>query len=143
MRVRDILRRKGERVISIAPDRTVLDGMKLLVEEGIGSLVVLDGDRLVGIITERDVLRHGAAGPDRLAALTVAEAMTRDPVTGRVDDDLRSVMDLMTQRRFRHLPILDGDRLAGMVSIGDVVLATLDATRSENEQLRAYISGTP
>jgi CBS domain-containing protein len=142
MRVRDILGVKGARVTTVGGERTVLEAMRELVQAGIGSLVVVEGERMVGIITERDVLRLGAADPQRLRDTRVEDAMTREPIAGHLDDDLRLVMDVMTRNRFRHLPILDGGRLAGMISIGDVVRAMLDVTQSENEQLKAYIGGS-
>jgi CBS domain-containing protein len=141
MRVRDMLRAKGAHVETVEPERTVLEAMRRLVEAGIGSLVVLQDGRLAGIITERDVLRLGALDPDHLGRLTVAEAMTPNPIHGALDDDLRLVMDTMTRNRFRHLPILDDGQLVGMISIGDVVHAVLESTQTENEQLRAYIGG--
>jgi CBS domain-containing protein len=140
MRICDILRRKGLEVVTIAPDRTVLEAVQILVEHNIGAVVVVDGSGPIGILSERDVLRLTA----RAAALTtlpVREAMTTDLVTGNVGDELRHVMDVMTQRRIRHLPIMDGSSLDGIVSIGDLVNELRRDVETENQHLKEYISG--
>lgn len=142
MKIREILRSKGNDVVTIGPDQTVLEAIRLLVERGIGSAVVVRGQELLGIITERDVLRLSAEDPSGVPALHVGEAMTSELVTGRLDDELLSVMDTMTTNRIRHLPILDEGRLVGLVSIGDVVNACRVRAESENEQMKQYIQGS-
>jgi CBS domain-containing protein len=141
MKIRDILRLKGSEVVTIRPDRTVLDAMRLLVARNIGSVVVVEGDDIRGILTERDVLRLGAADPDRLGATRVEDVMTTELVIGVPDDDLDYVMQVMTRNRIRHLPIVQGNRLCGMLSIGDVVNAVRTSVESENRYLRDYIQG--
>lgn len=142
MTIADILRAKGGTVVTVAPDALVTDAMRVLVRHNIGALVVWDGT-LVGILSERDVLRAGAVDLSRLAHATVGELMTRDVIAGTADMELRDVMDTMTERRIRHLPILRGSELAGMVSIGDVVNAVRRSTEDEVHYLHAYISGAP
>jgi len=141
MKIEGILRTKGYDVVTILESSTVLDAAQLLVEENIGSLVVMGGEGPVGIITERDVLRLAADASVDLGAIGVASAMTREMITASPDAPLTSVMDTMTERRIRHLPVLDGDRLAGIVSIGDLVNACRVSAEQENSALREYIQG--
>jgi CBS domain-containing protein len=141
MTLQKILDRKGHEVVTIAPDRSVLQAAQLLVEHNIGGVVVMEEGSPVGILTERDVLRLTALSPGRLDRVSVGEAMSRPLVTGSAGDDMLDVMGLMTDRRIRHLPILDHGRLAGIVSIGDLVNACRLAAEEENEHLRGYIQG--
>lgn len=142
MRIRDILRRKGGEVITIEPKRTVLDAIKSLVDHNIGSLIVTGADGSVtGIITERDILRESAARCDDLQETSIDQVMTKDVIIGVPDDDVDYVMGIMTQNRIRHLPILDEGKLAGIISIGDVVNAHLRETQFENRMLKDYIHG--
>ncbi len=141
MTVQEILDRKGHEVVTIAPDRTVLEAVHLLVEHNIGGVVVMEEERPVGILTERDVLRLTATAPGTLDVLSVGAAMSKPIVTGSASDDLLDVMGLMTRRRIRHLPILEGARLTGIVSIGDLVDACRLEAEAENQHLREYIQG--
>lgn len=141
MRIRDILRRKGGDVVTIRPDRSVLEAIRLLVERNIGSLVVVADDVVQGIITERDVLRLTARRPDDFNHLPVEDVMTRDVLTGEPDDEIRQVMSVMTENRVRHLPIVGSDGLRGLVSIGDVVLELQQVAEKENDHLKRYIEG--
>jgi len=143
MTIQEILGRKGRDVVTIAPERSVYDAARTLVEHNIGGLVVVSGGRTVGILTERDVLRLTARAPGRLHAITVESAMTRDLVTAAPADDLHYAMSLMTTRRIRHLPVVDDGRLAGIVSIGDLVNACRLLAEDENLHLRGYIQGVP
>lgn len=142
MNVNDILKAKGREVATVAPDATVTDAVQLLHRRGIGALVVsADGNRLDGILSERDIVHalaaHGAAVLDR----RVAELMTRRVVTCTPDDTIAELMGEMTRRRIRHLPVVDRDRLAGLVSIGDVVKNRLEEMESETTSLRQFIAG--
>ncbi len=141
MKIREILNRKGSEVVSVSPDHTVLQAMQVLVEHNIGSVVVLHDDEIQGILTERDTLRLGATGPDQLASTAVGDAMTRDLVVGVPDDDINYAMNVMTTQRIRHLPIVDGAQLEGIVSIGDLVNALRREAEVENRYLRDYIQG--
>ncbi len=141
MKIEGILRTKGHDVVTIPESRTVLDAAQLLVERNIGSLVVMGDQGPVGIITERDVLRLAADASADLGAIRVSSAMTREMITAGPDASLVSVMDTMTEHRIRHLPVLDGDQLAGIVSIGDLVNACRISAEQENSALREYIQG--
>lgn len=141
MTIQEILRKKGTDVVTVAPEDTILAAMRVLVHHRIGAVVVLHEDRVAGILSERDVLRTGAEEPASLETLRVADAMTSPVITAVVEDDLEHVMEVMTERRIRHLPIMDGDRLAGIVSIGDVVNQCRKRAEGENAYLRQYIQG--
>lgn len=141
MILRDILSSKGSTVVTTGPEATVLDAARLLVKHNVGSVMVLSGSDPVGILTERDILRATASAPDRLHATPVGDVMTRDLVVGLADDELSYAMAVMTNNRVRHLPVLDGGRLAGIVSIGDLVNASLHTLEAENRWLRDYVQG--
>ena len=141
MMLREILRVKGRAVHTIGPRATLADVVQKLVECNCGSLVVCDGDAMVGIITERDILRTVASRPVPLSNIAVEERMTRDAITGLPEDEVEEVMGLMTRQRIRHLPVLEDGKLAGIISIGDVVKAHHDRLCMENEYLMHYIQG--
>lgn len=143
MNVAAILDRKSSaEIIGIESGKTVLEAVHRLVEHGIGSLLVVDDDELVGIITERDVLTCCADDPATMARTSIAEVMSKELVVGAPDEDVEEVMAKMTRNRIRHLPILSEGSLQGIVSIGDVVESQLHEFQSENKHLRRYISGT-
>ena len=140
MKVREILAIKGEHVHTIDPERTVLDAVALLVEHGIGALLVRDAAGAVaGIISERDVLRVSRDRSGDLGSIRISDVMTRDLIVCVPDDDVDYAMGIVTKNRVRHLPVMDGGRVAGMISIGDLVKARLDAAEYENRYLREYI----
>lgn len=141
MKIDEILRNKGRDVVTIAPQKTVLEAARVLVDRNIGSLVVVEGRRPVGILTERDVLRLTALAPEDMGTLPVADTMTRDMVTASPADGLREMMDVMTEQRIRHLPVVDDGELAGIISIGDLVNACRLSVEAENSHLREYIQG--
>ena len=143
MRVTDVLRNKGDLVVTVTPEHSVKDLLDLLSEHGVGALVVsIDGSSVDGIVSERDVVRKlQQHGPDLLSS-PVREIMTASVHTVRTDADLEDLMRMMTERRFRHLPVVDGDGLLiGIVSIGDVVKHRIDELQVERDQLTAYIHG--
>ena len=142
MKVEAGLTAKGRQVASIDPSATLATVAQRLRLEGIGSLVVLDEGKLAGMISERDVVHAFAAHRAEAAELKVADVMARDLVTCRPDDSLTRVLGLMTRHRVRHLPVLDGGRLVGLISIGDAVKHRLDELELEAAVLRdAYIAG--
>lgn len=142
MKVREILAIKGEHVHTIEPDRTVLDAVALLVEHGIGALLVREaGGAVAGIISERDVLRECLHRSAELGRIRVGDVMTRDLVVCVLDDEVDYAMGIITKNRIRHLPVMDDNRVAGMISIGDLVKASLDAAEYENRYLKEYITG--
>ena len=142
MKIKEILKRKGDHVHSIGPDETLKDAMSRLVEHNIGSLMVKAPEgEILGIITERDILRQCAAGKKGPDGIRVSDVMTKDLIIGLPDDDLNYVMGIMTKNRIRHLPVMDGDELEGIISIGDVVNAHLREAEFENRMLKDYIHG--
>jgi uncharacterized protein len=143
MKIRDILRTKGHDVITIAPDQPVLAAVRVLSEHRIGALVVRSEGGIDGIISERDVLNLAAGDPARLTDTPVADVMTSNVIVGVPEDDLDYVMSIMTNNRIRHLPVVEGERLAGLISIGDVVNAVRRSVEAENRHLKEYIQGVP
>lgn len=139
MKMREILRRKGHDVVTITEDRSILDAVRALVDHDIGSLMVMRGDRPAGIITERDILRTTATSAAELETMRVAEVMTRELIVATPDDDLREKMTVMTERRIRHLPVVEGEELVGIVSIGDLLNACRTVAEDENAHLKRYI----
>lgn len=141
MRISDVLRSKGSDVVTVGPDCAVLEVVRTLIEHNIGATVVVEGGQLVGILSERDILRLTARGPEALAHIPARAVMTRSVVTTTPDANLDEVMHLMTDHRVRHLPVLARRRLVGIVSIGDVVHNLRSETEETNRHLMAYISG--
>jgi len=140
MKIRDILRGKGAEVVTIHPEATVHQAMQVLVHHRIGSLIVIgERGKIAGIITERDILRECAAHSEGVKETTVREVMTTNLIIGVPDDEVGYVMGIMTHNHIRHLPIIAGERLEGMISIGDVVKAQLEETEFENRYLKDYI----
>ncbi len=142
MKIQEILAGKGREVVTIEEDRTVLEAVRRLVDHGIGALVVVRSDAPVGILSERDVLHLAAHASGGLGDLTVGSCMTRDLVTTEPGSDLQAMMGVMTRRRIRHLPVVEGGRLVGIVSIGDLLKAAQEVAERENTHLRHYIQGT-
>ncbi|GAA4286839.1 CBS domain-containing protein [Georgenia daeguensis] len=140
MRISDVLRRKGDSVVTIRRDATVAELLDLLTEHRIGAVVVSDGEgRVDGIVSERDVvihLRRATAPPleEKVGAIMTTEVTTCTPA-----DDIESLARTMTERRVRHLPVLVDGRLAGIVSIGDIVKQRLDELQDERDQLVDYV----
>jgi CBS domain-containing protein len=139
MRVQEILSRKGDSVYQISPDATLAEAVDRLVNFNIGSLLVSDGESIYGIITERDIMKVIADSRRPLSEVFVHAHMTSEMVTGEPNDNVSDIMGTMTSRRVRHLPIMDNGRLAGMISIGDIVKAQYDSLVVENHYLREYI----
>ncbi len=140
MYVRDILSTKGGRVTTIKPDAKISATSKLLSQHRIGAVLVTDAaDEIVGIISERDIVRGLASHGGSVAELSVTELMTRDVRTCGLGDTIADIMGIMTTLRVRHLPVLDDGKLAGIVSIGDVVKFRLDEAKLEVESLRDYV----
>ena len=144
MQVRHILRDKGHDVIAISSSATLADAAHFLSEKKIGALVVKGaGGGLVGILSERDLVHAIARFDAASLSQSVETMMTHAPVTCLESDSVETVMEIMTRGRFRHIPVLDdGDRLCGMVSIGDVVKTRIAETVNEATALRDYITAT-
>lgn len=139
MTLQQILHAKGRQVFSIAPSKSLQDVVDMLVDRNCGSLLVCEGDRMVGIITERDILRACAELSEPLSSIPVAVRMTHNVVTCAPDEDVETVMGLMTEHRVRHMPLIDDGRLVGLISIGDIVKAQHDHLCLENHYLKSYI----
>ena len=140
MLVAEILKSKGGDVFSVAPDITLSDACAELDSRRVGALIVCDGDRVVGVISERDVVKAVAAdGPAGLAR-PVSAYMTRDVVFAEPGETVAILMGRMTDRRIRHLPVLKDNRLSGVISIGDVVKCQIAEATHEAESLRTYIA---
>jgi CBS domain-containing protein len=140
MRISDVLRQKGTAVATIAPDATVRQLLTTLREHNIGATVVTDGDAVVGIVSERDIVRKLDERGAELLGARVSEIMTRDVLTCAPEDTVDSLAETMTERRIRHMPVLDHGRLAGIVSIGDVVKSHIRQLETDREQLESYIA---
>ncbi|MDB5372005.1 MAG: inosine-5-monophosphate dehydrogenase [Belnapia sp.] len=141
MIIASILKSKGNRVVSVGPAETILGLARLLAEHRIGAALVREPDgTLLGIISERDIIRGMAAHGPGTTGLPTAQFMTRDLVTVRPDTLVTDALGLMTHRRVRHLPVLDaGGGLIGMISIGDLVKARIEAAEQEAEELKHYV----
>jgi CBS domain-containing protein len=139
--VKHLLDTKGRHVISIAPDTSVLDAIILMAEKGIGSLVVMQGDNLCGIITERDYARKVIVKGRSSKTTLVSEIMSTAVLTTSSANTVNDCMELMTEKRIRHLPVVEDNRVVGLISIGDLVQAIISDQQEEIEQLGQYISG--
>ena len=141
MRISEILHAKAsQEVVTVRPDAGVRDLVALLAEHNVGALVVsADGTSLDGIVSERDVVRH-LHHDGTVVNNTVGAIMTTEVSTCTPDTDLDELMQTMTERRIRHVPVCEGDRLVGIVSIGDVVKHKIDRLQFERDQLDSYVS---
>lgn len=139
--VQDILNSKGQDIWSVSPDDTVFSAVKLMADKGIGSTLVMEEDRLVGIMTERDYARKVVLGGRSSRDMPVAEVMTRKVLCVSPERTVDECMALMTDKRARHLPVLDHKQVIGIVSIGDLVKAVIHEQQFLIDQLQNYISG--
>jgi len=137
--VKEILEAKSHRLLSIPPEASVLDALKLMAEKDVGALVVLDGDHLAGIFSERDYARKVILQGKSSKDTPVREIMTHKVVCVRPDQSVEECMALMTDKRIRHLPVLEDRRVTGVISIGDVVKEVISEQRFVIEQLEHYI----
>ena len=143
MTVTAILKHKGYRVTSVAPTATIAEVAELLATHGIGAVLVIDrADQLLGIVSERDIMRSLAANGARTLEMTAGQLMTRALQIAHPETTVAEAMRMMTVGRFRHLPVLDGDRLVGLISIGDVVKARIMQQDMEVDSLKAYVAGS-
>jgi len=142
MLVRDVLQSKGRLVIAIDCDATVSEAIAKLVQNNIGSLPIIDhGGHMVGIFSERDVLRLIHNKGEGFGRLRVADVMTKDPVTCRLEDEVDAVMGQMSDRHIAKVPVLSGGELVGVISVGDVIKVLYDKVHDENRHLYSYIHG--
>jgi CBS domain-containing protein len=142
VKVSDLLKNKGRTVIKITPDKPVFEAMQTLMDQKVSSLLVFNaGGKLVGIITERDIIRAMTHDYEALKTQKVADLMSTKLIVATPDDDIEYVMGIMTQNRIRHLPIIGEEGLIGIISIGDVVKFQLQEIQVTNHYLEDYISG--
>lgn len=139
--VQHLLDRKGRDVITVSADASVFDAIKLMADREVGSLLVMDGDDLQGIVTERDYARKVILKGRSSESTAVGEIMTTDVVTTTDTQTVNDCMSLMTERRIRHLPVVVDGNVVGLISIGDLVNAIISDQQEEIEQLENYISG--
>ncbi len=139
--VKQVLAQKGSKTFSVTTDTSVFDALALMAEHDIGAVLVMEGDALKGIFTERDYARKVVLKGLTSRTALVGEMMTSNVFTVAPDDDIASVMSTMTHKRFRHLPVLDDGEVVGIITIGDVVKAVMDEQQATIQQLSSYIAG--
>ena len=142
MSIAEIIKKKNGSVFTIEPDKSVFDAVRLLVDKNIGSLVVAEGGtKVVGIITERDILKECARRFEKLAETKIRDVMTANVIVAKMDDDIRFAERVMIEKHIRHLPVLEDGNLAGMLSIGDIVKTVHAQTAAEANDLRDMLAG--
>jgi CBS domain-containing protein len=141
MKLSVILKNRNGTPISVSPSTSISDVVPVLAEKRIGAVLVLEGEQLVGILSERDVVRSLAKNADATLNLTAGDLMTHSPTTTSPNHSVAEAMEIMSDGRFRHLPVVEDGKLIGLVSIGDVVKARIDQQEHEVESMRAYVVG--
>jgi len=136
-----ILQSKGGRTWSVGPEASVQEALKVMAEQGIGSVLVMDGDRLAGIFTERDFARKLGVEGRVPSAVTVGDVMTTDLITVTPGQSVNECMAIMTEKRIRHLPVVEDGRPVGLISIGDVVKDIIEELEFMLRQMETYVSG--
>jgi CBS domain-containing protein len=134
-----LLRHKGDVIHSVDPEAPVLDAIRLMAEHSIGALLVMEGERLVGVVSERDYARKVILLGYASSGTPVRQIMSSPVIMVRPDQTLRECMQLMTEKRVRHLPVVDREHVLGVLSIGDLVRATLEEQQQTIEELERYI----
>jgi CBS domain-containing protein len=138
-----LLQRKGRTCRTITPDQTLAEAARVLTQHRIGALVVSrDGATVEGVISERDIVRALAEQGDRALWLRISDAMASPATTCTLSTRTNEIMETMTERRIRHLPVVDGGRLVGIISIGDVVKWRIDELAEDSERLQEYVAGS-
>ena len=143
MQVKEILRVKGNRLVSIEPSGRAADAVKTMAGENLGSLVVMEQGRMVGMLTFHELLRALALRGGALGDLTVGEIMVRDPVTATPEMDVDELRRMMLESGARYLPVIQGAKLLGVISFRDVAKAVLEEQDFENKMLKGYIKNWP
>jgi CBS domain-containing protein len=139
-KVKQILQGKGHDVWSIDPEASVYDAIEIMAEKEVGALVVVDAGKLVGVVTERDYARKVALQGRSSKGTRIKDIMTSRVAYARPDQSVEECMAVMTEKRIRHLPVMEGDKLLGIISIGDLVKAIIEEQQHVIEQLEQYIS---
>lgn len=140
-KVRDILKVKGNAVFSVGPETTVYEAIEQMCERNIGGVVVTEGSKLVGIFTERDYARKLILKGKSSKGTSIRELMTANPIVATPETLINECMGLMSDKRIRHLPVVENDQVVGMISIGDVVKSIIQDQKSTIEHLESYIVG--
>lgn len=140
--VGDLLSNKGHAVYSIQPEAKIIEALKELEDKGIGALLVMEQEALIGIFSERDYARRVELKGRQSDRTEISEVMTASPICVRPDQTIDECMALMTERRIRHLPVIEDNRVIGVISIGDVVKEVIAEQQFQIKQLENYISGT-
>ena len=143
MKVSDILRVKGHSLITVTPDETLATGIQIMSEKDIGSLVVMDHEKLIGILTFREVIKTLASHRGTVDGLAVRSVMSAQPLTCSMDTELDEVRRIMLTQHARYLPVVDQQVLMGVISFYDVAKAVVDGQNFENKMLKAYIRDWP
>ena len=138
--VKQLLQAKGHDIWSVGPEDSVYDAIELMANKGVGALVVMEGDSLVGVLSERDYARKVELQGRSSRGTKIKDIMTSRVVYARPEQTVEECMALMTDKHIRHLPVMDGDELLGVISIGDLVKAIIDEQQHVIEQLEKYIS---
>ncbi|QDS16871.1 CBS domain-containing protein [Xanthomonas arboricola] len=138
--VRQLLGTKQVEVFAVAADAAVIEAIRLMADKGIGAVLVMDGPRLVGIVSERDYARKVVLRDRASSTTSVADIMSTQVVTVSPSDTVERCMQLMTDGRFRHLPVVDDGRVQGVISIGDLVKAVIENQQRDIDQLQRYIA---
>lgn len=138
--VRQLLEAKAPEIFAIGPDVPVIDAIRLMAEKSIGAVLVMQGGRLVGILSERDYARKIVLEGRSSKDTPVRDIMTREVIGVRLGDSVDHCMQLVTDKRIRHLPIMEGDSVVGVISIGDLVKAVIEDQQMELDQLQRYIA---
>ena len=141
--IQEILDHKGAALWTVSPDATVFEAIQMMSDKNVGALLVTDKGKLVGVLSERDYTRKIALKGKSSKETRVREIISRDVIKATPHHSIEDCMRLMTEHRVRHLPVLDGDRIAGVVSIGDLVNWIISAQTTTISQLETYISGYP
>jgi CBS domain-containing protein len=141
-KVKDILKEKGDILLYVTPDTIILDALRLMSDKNVGALVVLENERLAGIFSERDYARKVILKGRTSLDTVVKEIMTEDVFTVSPEDTIEECMQLMTSKRIRHLPVVQSNKVIGVISIGDVVKYIIEDQGMTIEYLRQYMSGS-
>lgn len=138
--VRQLLGSKNPEVFAVSPDDSVLDAIKLMAQKGVGAVLAMQGPRLIGIVSERDYARKVVLQGRSSANTPVRDIMTAKVVTVALDDSVDRCMQIVTEHRIRHLPVLESEQVVGVISIGDLVKAVIEDQQLELDQLQRYIA---
>lgn len=141
-RVKDILKRKGDSILSVTPDTLIFDALRLMSEKNVGALLVLENDRLAGIFSERDYARKIILKGRTSLDTQVSEIMTEEVFTVSPNETIEQCMEMMSAKRIRHLPVVENEKVVGVISIGDVVKFIIEDQGAVIEHLRLYMGGS-